>query len=89
MSSRWSGNRTTIVPEMKRRYGAFVDRSSASFEFVDREQRKAMIAGPAGALERWRCRANWRSMRTQIDEMMTELVEHADRDASDRATAST
>ena len=29
---------------MKRRYGAFVDRSSASFDFVDREQRKAMIA---------------------------------------------
>ena len=38
------GEPHTIVPEMKRRYGAFVDRSSASFEFVDREQRKAMIA---------------------------------------------
>ena len=38
------GEPHTIVPEMKRRYGAFVDRTSASFEFADRDQRKAMIA---------------------------------------------
>jgi probable F420-dependent oxidoreductase len=38
------GEPKTIVPEMKRRYGAFVDRCSASFEFVDRDERKALIA---------------------------------------------
>ncbi len=43
------GEPQTIVPEMKRRYGEFVDRTSASFEFVDREQRKAMIADLRGA----------------------------------------
>ena len=42
------GEPKTIVPEMKRRYGAFVDRSSASFEFVDRDARKAMIADLRG-----------------------------------------
>ena len=38
------GDPKSIVPEMKRRYGAFVDRCSASFDFVDVDQRKAMIA---------------------------------------------
>ena len=38
------GEPKTVVPEMKRRYGAFVDRCSASFDFVDRDERKAMIA---------------------------------------------
>jgi probable F420-dependent oxidoreductase len=43
------GEPKTIVPEMQRRYGAFVDRSSASFDFVDRDERKAMIAQLRGA----------------------------------------
>jgi probable F420-dependent oxidoreductase len=38
------GEPAGIVPEMKRRYGAIVDRTSASFDFVDAEKRKAMIA---------------------------------------------
>jgi probable F420-dependent oxidoreductase len=38
------GEPQTIVPEMKRRYGAIVDRTSASFDFVDADQRRAMIA---------------------------------------------
>jgi probable F420-dependent oxidoreductase len=38
------GEPATIVPEMKRRYGAMIDRTSAGFDFVNAEQRKAMIA---------------------------------------------
>jgi hypothetical protein len=38
------GEPASIVPETKRRYGAIVDRTSASFDFVDAEKRKAMIA---------------------------------------------
>lgn len=38
------GEPKDIVPEMKRRYGAFTDRTSASFPFVDDATRKQMIA---------------------------------------------
>jgi probable F420-dependent oxidoreductase len=38
------GEPAEIVPEMKRRYAKFVDRTSASFDFVDAEKRRAMIA---------------------------------------------
>ena len=33
-----------IVPEMKRRYAAFTDRTSGAFTFVDADERKEMIA---------------------------------------------
>ena len=33
-----------IVPEMKRRYAAFTDRTSGTFTFVDADTRKEMIA---------------------------------------------
>ncbi len=38
------GEPSAIVPEMKRRYGAFVDRTSASFPFADDATRADMIA---------------------------------------------
>lgn len=38
------GEPRAIVPEMKRRYGGFVDRTSASFPFVDDAERAEMIA---------------------------------------------
>ena len=38
------GEPAAIVPEMKRRYSAFVDRTSASFDFVGADERRAMIA---------------------------------------------
>ncbi|MDA0789039.1 MAG: hypothetical protein O2780_06225 [Proteobacteria bacterium] len=38
------GEPSTIVPEMKRRYGDFVDRTSGGFGFVDKEQRLNMVA---------------------------------------------
>ena len=38
------GEPKDIVPEMKRRYGAFTDRTSASFGFVDDAERRKMVA---------------------------------------------
>jgi len=38
------GEPKAIVPEMQRRYGKFVDRTSASFDFVDRDERVRLIA---------------------------------------------
>ncbi|MEX2326497.1 MAG: LLM class flavin-dependent oxidoreductase, partial [Pseudomonadales bacterium] len=38
------GEPGTIVPEIKKRYGDFTDRTSGGFTFVDGEERKAMIA---------------------------------------------
>jgi hypothetical protein len=38
------GEPQQIVPEMKRRYGAFVDRTSATFPFADADMRIQMIA---------------------------------------------
>jgi hypothetical protein len=38
------GEPKDIVPEMRRRYAAFVDRTSASFPFVDDGARAEMVA---------------------------------------------
>jgi probable F420-dependent oxidoreductase len=38
------GEPKDIVPEIKRRYAGFVDRTSGSFGFVDQDTRRAMIA---------------------------------------------
>lgn len=38
------GERDTIVPEIKKRYGDFVDRTSGGFTFVDDDKRREMIA---------------------------------------------
>ena len=38
------GEPKDIAPEILRRYGSFIDRTSGGFTFVDEDQRKAMIA---------------------------------------------
>jgi len=38
------GEPREIVPETKRRYGAFVDRTSAGFPFADRETQRRLVA---------------------------------------------
>lgn len=42
------GEPQDIVPEIKRRYGAFVDRTSGSFPFADPDQRRDMISALRG-----------------------------------------
>lgn len=38
------GEPDSIVPEIKRRYGDFIDRTSGAFGFVDKDRRREMIA---------------------------------------------